>query len=502
MCNGTCVTDDHPRRRLLQLAGAGLLTGLAGCGAPLPFGSETPGDETATPEAPPTDATATTAQTPTDTLTPTGTATATDTATSTRTRTPATATPDTATSTRTRTPSSTPTPTPTATAAPSGRSASASFGADEGAADGAFGRSLTVSPDGSRALVGAPDDGAGAVHVFERTNVNWTQRTRITLSDGTSGDRFGAAVTLSPEGDRAIVGAPGRNDGAGAAYVLQRQGGVWAESATLTPEEQTGGLGAAVALEPQSETVLVGAPGRAGDSASSAGSAHVFVYAGGWRQRGSLAATDGTAGDRFGESAALIDAETAVLGAPGADAGAVSVFRRTDTEWEERETVPAPDGTASAGFGADVAVSPERSAMYVGAPAEDTDGGAGAGAVHVYVRDARMWNLERTLTAAGADADDALGETVASTTDGRTVLAGAPGEQNRAGDGAGAAYQFRRADGRWRQQAKLLADVDASDRFGAGLALTPGADTALLGAPGDEDPNGDGAGAAYVFRSP
>lgn len=50
----------------------------------------------------------------------------------------------------------------------------------------------------------------------------------------------------------------------------------------------------------------------------------------------------------------------------------------------------------------------------------------------------------------------------------------------------------------WVQQAKLVADDgDNNDVFGHSVALD--GDTALIGAPLDEDPNGWRAGSAYVF---
>ena len=42
-------------------------------------------------------------------------------------------------------------------------------------------------------------------------------------------------------------------------------------------------------------------------------------------------------------------------------------------------------------------------------------------------------------------------------------------------------------------------DGDADDSFGSSVAVTDDGSTALVGAAGDEDPNGDGAGSAYMF---
>jgi len=52
----------------------------------------------------------------------------------------------------------------------------------------------------------------------------------------------------------------------------------------------------------------------------------------------------------------------------------------------------------------------------------------------------------------------------------------------------------------WSQRAKLVADDgDDSDEFGESVAVSGEGTTALIGAEGDEDPNGDEAGSAYVF---
>jgi hypothetical protein len=89
---------------------------------------------------------------------------------------------------------------------------------------------------------------------------------------------------------------------------------------------------------------------------------------------------------------------------------------------------------------------------------------------------------------------------VALSGDGTTALIGAPGDEDPNGDGAGAAYVFARDGGGWTQRAKLLADDgDSNDFFGNSVALSGDGTTALIGAPNDEDPNGDLAGAAYVF---
>lgn len=81
--------------------------------------------------------------------------------------------------------------------------------------------------------------------------------------------------------------------------------------------------------------------------------------------------------------------------------------------------------------------------------------------------------------------------------DGDTAVIGAPGDEDN-GKYAGAAYVFvRAADGTWHQQQKLLAaDGAAWDSFGWSVAVD--GDTVLIGA-NDDDDQGSSSGSAYVF---
>src|SRR5215468_5674155 len=56
------------------------------------------------------------------------------------------------------------------------------------------GKSVAIS--GNTAVVGAPGDnsGAGAAYVFTRSGATWTLRTTLTASDAQAGDAFGTSV--------------------------------------------------------------------------------------------------------------------------------------------------------------------------------------------------------------------------------------------------------------------------------------------------------------------
>jgi hypothetical protein len=79
-----------------------------------------------------------------------------------------------------------------------------------------FGSSAAVS--GTTALVGAPlASPCGRVYEFTRSNATWRERARL-VNPGcsSSNDYFGLSVAES--GSTALIGAPAKNEGAGAAY--------------------------------------------------------------------------------------------------------------------------------------------------------------------------------------------------------------------------------------------------------------------------------------------
>lgn len=102
--------------------------------------------------------------------------------------------------------------------------------ADNGSEDDYFGRSVALAGNplvGNRAVIGAfrhdaPHSDEGAAYVFESVGVKWSQTAKLTADDSAPGDFFGWSVSL--DGDRALIGAPNddvpTND-EGSAYVFE-----------------------------------------------------------------------------------------------------------------------------------------------------------------------------------------------------------------------------------------------------------------------------------------
>jgi hypothetical protein len=90
------------------------------------------------------------------------------------------------------------------------------------------GYSVSMSGDGNTAIVGGPFDNSdtGAAWVFTRGGGVWTQQGGKLVGTGAVGQALqGASVSLSSDGNTTIVGGYGDNSDTGAAWVFTIVGG-------------------------------------------------------------------------------------------------------------------------------------------------------------------------------------------------------------------------------------------------------------------------------------
>jgi hypothetical protein len=195
-----------------------------------------------------------------------------------------------------------------------------------------LGFSVALSADGNTAMVGGYSDNsyAGAVWVYTRSNGVWTQQGSKLVGTGAVGTfvEQGSSVALSGDGNTAIVGGPEDNStnggqGAGAAWVFTRSGGVWTQQGSkLVGTGAVGGAaqGGSVSLSGDGNTAIVGGPAD-NSTNGGAGAAWVFTRSGGvWTQQGSKLVGTGATGNNDalqGRAVALsADANTALSGGP------------------------------------------------------------------------------------------------------------------------------------------------------------------------------------------
>ena len=335
--------------------------------------------------------------------------------------------------------------------------------ASDGAMGDQFGNSVSVS--GATAVIGAADKNAyqGAAYVFVESGGVWTQQQALVASDGAANDAFGSSVSVS--GDTAVIGASGKNSGRGAAYVFVRAGGVWSQQQELTASDGAAGdnFGWSVALG--GNTAVIGAS----DKSEYVGAAYVFALSGGtWRQQQKLGASDGALGDKFGSSVSL-SGDTAMVGAVGKNRseGAAYVFVQGGTAWTQRQELIAPDGAAGDWFGGSVSLN--GNAALIGAWAKTIDSQAQQGAAYLFVESGGAWSERQELTASDGAAGDSFGNSVSLSGDAAAI--GASGRTAY----QGAVYVFAQSGGAWSQQQELTAsDGAAYDEFGYAVSLIEG----------------------------
>ncbi len=236
------------------------------------------------------------------------------------------------------------------------------------------GFSVAISADGNTAIVGGPHDssGVGATWVFTRSGGVWTQQAKLIGTGAIGASEQGFSVSLSGDGSTAIVGGPiddNSADGAiGAAWVFTRTGGVWSQQAKLVGADAVGraAQGLCVSISSDGNTALVGSI----NDSNNVGAAWVFVRSGGvWAQQAKLIGIDApySLGGGFSCSVSS-DGNTTIIGR-GSDekgVGAAWVFARSGEVWNQQAKLV---GTGAVGFayqGVSVSLSGDGNTALVG----------------------------------------------------------------------------------------------------------------------------------------
>jgi hypothetical protein len=247
-----------------------------------------------------------------------------------------------------------------------------------------FGFRVALSGDGNTALIGGPGDATnvGAAWVFIRTGTTWEQQgAKITGAGEVGKGEFGVGVALSADGNTAMIGGSGDNEEVGAAWVFTRSGTTWeAQGAKLTGAGEVGKahVGFNVSLSENGNTALVSGGGDNGEI----GAAWVFIRSGTtWEQQGvKLTATGEAGAGRFGVSVRLsADGNTALLGGvtDNFEIGAAWVFTRSGTTWTQQGSKLTGGGeNGKALFGNSVALSANATTALIGGPNDNLEMGA------------------------------------------------------------------------------------------------------------------------------
>ena len=364
----------------------------------------------------------------------------------------------------------------------------------DGAASDNFGISVSIS--GTTAIVGAPGHGGqGAVYIFTQSGTTWSLLQEITDPAATASDNFGRSVSIN--GTTAVVGAPGTNSAAGAAYVFTLSG-TWTQQQLLTAGDPASGDNFGTSVSLNGSTILIGAPNKT----SSQGAAYIFVLSGTWSQQAKVVATTPVNSDFFGCSVS-VSGSTALIGAYGrsTNTGGAFIFTSTAGVWSTTPIVELKGtngGAAASGDEFGYSVSLDGSLALVGAPGRKISGTA-TGAAYVTTPKTTSWtstNQTRLIATDGAGGD-LFGTSVSISSSAGTLVIGASSHKPSGGkNNQGVAYVFTGSGTTWTQQPlpdMAASDATANDAFGSSVSLS--GTTPVIGAPSRKSSQG----AAYVF---
>ncbi len=176
--------------------------------------------------------------------------------------------------------------------------------------DQKFGYSVELS--GGRIIVGAPypdtDLLPGKAYIFKRVTTGvppWSLEGAALVGDSIAGDHFGRSVSI--DGNTAVVGAPGIDEGDAFVFTFNATSGQWQEQAQLQPSNLQAGQDFGYNVSLSGSLLLVGAPTyNIPGGAAVVGAAYVFQRMfGGWTEALILLSSVGATGDRVGETLAL-----------------------------------------------------------------------------------------------------------------------------------------------------------------------------------------------------
>ncbi|MDF7825877.1 hypothetical protein P4B35_17745 [Pontiellaceae bacterium B12227] len=369
------------------------------------------------------------------------------------------------------------------------------------------GSAVSVSADGWRVAVGAPDaeGGAGRVRVYAYEAGIWTQRGDDLIGE-TAGDLSGTSVSISADGARVAIGAP-YNDGfesdAGNVRIFEYNGAGWSQLGnSIFGEDGYDYCGRSVSLSGDGARIAIGAHGN-DQYRDYAGHARIFEYAdGNWVQLGDDL-DDVVYFDQSGWSVSLNGDGSRVAVSSRRDLlndvsgeGRVRIYEYTTNVWSQLGA--DIDGEAAGDHMGDaVSLSADGSRVAIGASLNDGNG-AESGHVRVFEYSTGTW-FQVGADIDGEGTNDLSGTFVSLSGDGRRVAVGAP-QNSGNGPDSGQVRVFELLRGEWRQVGLDIDGVATNELSGSAVALNANGYVAAIGAPFNSEAGAE-AGQSRVLTS-
>lgn len=313
----------------------------------------------------------------------------------------------------------------------------------------------------------------------------------------TTGDRSGWAVSM-PDANTVAIGAP-QNDGnggnSGQVRVYTLSGSTWTQKGADLDGEAAGDLYGSTVSMPDANTIAIGGPQNDGSS-STAGHVRVFEWDGSaWTQKGEDLDGDFSEsifGELFGSSVSMPDANTLAVGAPwdgtnGFNAGQIRVFDWDGSAWTQRGSDIYGD---VASYSGSIVAMPTVNVVAFAAQG----GSSGKGHVKIYEWNSSAW-VQKGGTLVGEGTGDLSGSAI-SMPDGNTIAIGASDNDGSAAQ-AGHVRIYSWDGSAWVQKGNDIDGEAESDESGNAVSM-PDANTVAIGAVLN-DGNGSSSGHVRVY---
>jgi hypothetical protein len=271
----------------------------------------------------------------------------------------------------------------------------------------AFGSSLALNADGSRALVSAP------LRLFQRSGSTWTEEAPFAEVSGTTLQP--AVVALNADGRRALLSGPGAGPPGVVARAFVYDGAAWTEEPLVVTDPSTVMFNPKLAIDGAGERAIV--------AARSPGLARVFVReAGVWAEEAVLSPGATSAPAAVALSA---NGRRALVVVPGAERAIA--FTRNGGTWTEEATVRIRTLKVLGGLAA-AALSADGDLAFVGVAGDSATPSRvnASGSVRVFALDPGAFRETFLLVASTAVNAARFGAAVAASADGTRVAVGAP----------------------------------------------------------------------------
>lgn len=358
--------------------------------------------------------------------------------------------------------------------------------------------SMALSADGNTAIVGAKGDNndQGAVWIFVRIGTTWSQQGNKLVGTGSIGQAAqGVSVAISADGNTAIVGGNLDNNGIGAAWIFVRNGITWSQQGNKLVGSGFIGSpnqGFSVSISANGNTAIIGGS----NDDSNIGAVWVFAKTGiTWSQLGNKLVGTGFIGESYqGYSASIsADGNTIIVGGhfDNYGQGAAWIFARTVNLWTQQGVKLVGTGASGAIQGCSVSLSADGNTAIVGGQFDYP-----SGAAWVFTRIGNTWSQQGTkLVGTNAIGSSQQGQCVRLSADGNTAIIGGYNDNSK----IGAAWIFKRSGTNWSQQGNKLIGTSFSGipQLGWSVAISADGKTILVG--GNQD---NSIGATWVFTTP